>query len=398
MNNSVDDISKKKIVFVCTEDWFFKSHFLPLHQAVLTFGKEFNTVLVSSIGVVGEGLKKMGIEVVPFNSARGRSSFLCLLSQAWQLAFHLRRINPEIIHYISLRVIFIGGLVSFLFPKTSKVYHFTGLGTLAERRSFYARLLGAFLFRLIPIFLKQPNSIMVVENPDDLKYLRKYGSIPDEKVNLIEGAGVDPEVWKETPVPSNEVPRVAFVGRMIWTKGVDVLIEAMKLLNDRDVKLHLDLYGEPDTGNISQFSSRKLEEWGRLPNVTWHGRVEDVFLVWSNTDFGVISTRTREGMPRSMLEAASCGRAQVVTDVPGPKHFIRHGKEGLVVPPEDPHALADALAKLASNPELRQRMGKNSRLRILEGYTENHIRSKFCSIYQRLLQKECKAKGGYEVF
>lgn len=389
-------LNKKNILFVCTEDWFFKSHFIPLHEAVLSFGSEFNTVLISSTGNVSEGLKKMGIEVIPFDAARGRSTIFRLIIQVWQLTIHFRHISPQIMHFISLRVIILGGLISFLFPKTPKVYHLTGLGTLAEGRSFHARLVGSIVFRILPFLLKQPNSVMIVENPDDLKYLRNFGSFPDKKVNLIEGAGIDPEVWMVSPAPNNNVPRVAFVGRMIWTKGVDVLINAMKILHEKGIKLHLDLYGEPDQGNINQYSSEKLKEWDHLPNVTWHGRINDIYLVWSKTDFGVVPTRTREGMPRAMLEAASCCRPQIVTDVPGPRHFIRDGKEGFIVPPEDPHALADALAKLASDVDLRRRMGQSARQRIFEGYTENQIRAKVSSIYQRLLLQIDKVETSYQ--
>lgn len=381
-------VKKENVLFVCTEDWFFKSHFLPLHRAVLLLNQNYKTILVSTQSCSSKELKCFGIELVPFDFFREKNGFFSLISQTLGLLKCFQKLQFEIIHFISLRVVIIGGLTAFLYPKKVKIYHLTGLGTLSEGRTFRMRFLASILFRFIPFYLKQPNSFLFVENSDDLTFIRKYGSVPDEKVSLIGGAGLDPETWEVMKQPNNNVPRVAFVGRMIWTKGVDVLIEAMKLLNERGVKLHLDLYGEPDMGNIGRYSNQTLDEWNQLPNVTWWGRVDDVRALWAYTNIGVVPTRTREGMPRAMLEAASCGRPQVVTDVPGPKHFIRNNIDGLIVPPENPEELANALTKLATDSKLCHQMGENARQRIFEGFTEKQVSKLVKEIYQNLL-KNC---------
>ena len=98
----------------------------------------------------------------------------------------------------------------------------------------------------------------------------------------------------------------------------------------------------------------------------------------------VLPARGGEGMPRAMLEAAACARPLVVTDVPGCRHFVRDGVEGLVVPPNDVAALAEALHRLASDRELRERMGAAARRRLLEGFTEAHVKDVLRSAYRRL--------------
>jgi len=120
--------------------------------------------------------------------------------------------------------------------------------------------------------------------------------------------------------------------------------------------------------------------------VAWHGPIEDVRDVWRNCEIAVVPTRTREGMPRVMLEAASCGRALIVTDVPGCRHFVRDGIEGFVVPPDDVEALAAAMDQLAQNPELRQMMGHAARERVLSGYTEQHVKVAVLNIYETFLE------------
>ena len=92
-------------------------------------------------------------------------------------------------------------------------------------------------------------------------------------------------------------------------------------------------------------------------------------------------------MPRSMLEAAACARPLVVTDVPGCRHFVTDGHEGLVVPPDDPEALARALTKLAADPALRQSMGATARARVASGFTEADVEAALIAAYQTLLSR-----------
>ena len=103
--------------------------------------------------------------------------------------------------------------------------------------------------------------------------------------------------------------------------------------------------------------------------------------MWRHADIFVLPARSREGMPRALLEAAACARPLVVTDVPGCRHFVRDGVEGFIVPPEDADALADALERLARDPELRLRMGEAARLRLLHGFTEAHVKQSLRAAY-----------------
>jgi glycosyltransferase involved in cell wall biosynthesis len=108
--------------------------------------------------------------------------------------------------------------------------------------------------------------------------------------------------------------------------------------------------------------------------------------VWRHADIFVLPARSREGMPRALLEAAASARPLVVTDVPGCRHFVRDGVEGFVVPPDNADALADALEKLARDPDLRQRMGESARLRLLHGFTEAHVKQSLRATYVSLLR------------
>lgn len=371
-----------KILFVCTEDWFFRSHFYPLNRAAQSIA---SASILCNTGEAKQDLEDKGLHVLPLDFSRRNKNPISAFKLFWRLVIHFRREKPALIHFIALRPVLIGGLAAWFFPSAKKIYHVTGLGTIAEGKSTRARLFRGISFRLLAKFLELPDSHLIVENPDDLEFLREFGSIPAEQVSLFGGAGVDPDTWPLLPLPKNQPPRIVFVGRMIWTKGVDILVEAVKYLNKDKVMLQLDLYGEPDQGNPNEISLEVLRDWNNIDGINWHGRTDNVREIWRGAELCVISTRTREGMPRSMLEAAACGRPLIVTDVPGCRHFVRNGIEGYIVPPENALELANAMKTLANDVQLQQKMGKAARRRVLDGYTESDVFEKALEIYRKLL-------------
>jgi glycosyltransferase involved in cell wall biosynthesis len=107
-----------------------------------------------------------------------------------------------------------------------------------------------------------------------------------------------------------------------------------------------------------------------------------------------LPSRGGEGLPRTLLEGAACGRAVVTTAVPGCSDFIRDGIEGLVVPPGDAAALAEAFTRLAAAPALMARMGDAARSRVLDGYTVGDVTARLVDVYGALARevKMCGAQ------
>ena len=377
-------MDRRKVLFVCTEDWFFRSHFLPLGQAAISTGN-YDAAVVTTASGADEDLERLGLTVHKLDFTRSSFGLLPAIKLLKQLIMLIRRERPDIIHFIALKPMLLGGLAALFVPRAATVYHLTGLGYLAQGKTSRAALVSNISFRLIGFYLKRSKSWLIAENSDDLDFLASYGVSVDKRTSLFGGAGVDPDFFTALPSEGETVCHAAYVGRMIWSKGVDVLVEASGLVNARDVELELDMYGAPDPANPGSIQNETLHDWNQISGVKWHGPISDVREVWRNCDIAVVPTRTREGMPRAMLEAASCGRPLIVTDVPGCRHFVRDGIEGLIVAPDDTDALAGALEKLASNPALRLKMGAAARTRVLEGFTEHHIREAILKIYQTLL-------------
>src|SRR5262249_30011782 len=190
--------------------------------------------------------------------------------------------------------------------------------------------------------------------------------------------------YRALPPPTNEVPVAAYVGRMIKAKGIELLMQAYDLLLAEGLRLELHLFGGTDPGNRDAISAECLNEWCAERRARWHGHVSNIVEVWRTADFLVLPSRG-EGMSRALLEAAACARPLLVTDVPGNRHFVRDGVEGLVVPAGDARALANGLARLASDRALRVAMGEAARRRLLSGYTESHVKATYRASYAELI-------------
>ena len=269
-------------------------------------------------------------------------------------------------------------------PVPHIVLHLTGLGFVGISEGRAARLIRPLALRLLAGTLQRQGSWLLAENPDDVAFLRDGGANPGERLTILGGAGIDEAEFPAQPLPENQGPVAACVGRMIRSKGVDVLVEAQRILATRGIPLEVSLYGKTDDDNPEGVPRAEIEGWTRQGGVTWHGHVSDIREVWARSDIAVLPAITREGLPRSVLEAAASARPLIVTDVPGCRHVVRRDVDGLIVPPADPAALADALARLAGDAALRARMGACARERVLGEFTISHVSAGIREAYGRL--------------
>jgi glycosyltransferase involved in cell wall biosynthesis len=155
--------------------------------------------------------------------------------------------------------------------------------------------------------------------------------------------------------------------------------------------VRLLLVGTPDPENPTSVSEAELRRWAAEPGIQWRGEVADIRLVWAEAHIAVLPSR-REGLPKSLLEAAACGRALVATDVPGCREIARAGENALLVPPDDPAALAQALETLATDPALRGRFAAASRHLVLSDLAVGPVGAQVVALYRSLLATTAKSR------
>jgi glycosyltransferase involved in cell wall biosynthesis len=374
-----------RVMLCVTEDWFALSHFRPLISLLVRLAGEVLVVTRSS-GRLHE-IEALGASTLNFEYHRSSLNPGRELQSARRLAAVIADFRPEALHLIAMKPIVLGGLAVRLKSVSHVVLHVTGLGFLGITETAKVRLVRWIVFKHISAMLARPGSWLLVENEEDLAYLEEAGANARGRHTILGGAGIDPDQYELQAEPDGELCHAAYIGRMIHPKGVDVLMAASRVLAQRGVPLTIDLYGQADADNPEAIEPANLKDWSAEGHGCWHGPTRDVIGVWKQSDIFVLPARSREGLPRALLEAAACGRAAVVTDVPGCRSFVRHGIEGLIVPPENAEALADALETLARDPALRRRLGLAARARVIDGYTIAQVVSDLERSYVAIAQK-----------
>jgi glycosyltransferase involved in cell wall biosynthesis len=178
-------------------------------------------------------------------------------------------------------------------------------------------------------------------------------------------------------------PRIVLASRMLWDKGVREFVEAARILKQAGRNLQFVLAGQPDPGNPAAVPAQVLVDWRTAGLVDWRGHVEDMPGLFASADVVVLPSY-REGLPKSLIEAAACGRPLVTTDVPGCREVVTDGVDGLLVPVRDAVALARAIARLLDDPSLARRLGETARAKALAEYDERQIVARTLDVYREL--------------
>jgi glycosyltransferase involved in cell wall biosynthesis len=318
-----------------------------------------------------------GFRVVPLEGERRSIGLIEILRGFARIVRIVRSERPDIVHCIALRMVALGGLAARFGGARRLVLAPTGLGYLwSEDRAVNRVARGALRF-VIGRWLCGPDTRYLFENTDDA---REFG-LSGPAVTIVPGAGVDPADFPSSPEPDAPPLKVAVVARMIAAKGIEDAVVAVRRARELGAAVELDLSGPPDPSNPRSCTEEQLTTWSAEPGIAWRGRTMDVAQVWRTHHVAMLLTWYREGVPRSLIEAAAAGRPIVTTDSPGCRDLVRDRREGILVPLRDTEAAARALAELAADADLRRRLGQGAEARFKAHYTEAAVRQAVGSAY-----------------
>ena len=371
----------RSILYLVSEDWFFVSHRLPMARAAKAAG--YDVHVAAHVGDCADAIAREGFTLHPIAWRRGSVNPFRLLAAVLETRRLYRRIAPDLVHHVAVLPVTIGSLAALGLPPRV-LNAFTGLGFAFASKTARARLLRGLAGIFLGWLLSRPQSTVLVQNPDDRAIIAKFG-VPAQRIETIAGSGVDIDAFAPLAEPANSMVTAAFVSRLLDGKGVRTLVRAHEILVRRGVAIRLLLAGAPDPLNPTSIADDVLAQWRKIPNLVMLGHVEDVREVWRQAHVAVLPSRGGEGIPMSLLEAAACGRPLVATDVPGCREVARPGKTGLLVAPDNPEALANALATLAADPVMRLRFGQNARQLVSEQFSSARIQREIVALYTRLL-------------
>ena len=374
----------RTLMFVVNVDWFFLSHRLPIALEAQRQGYQVHvaTVLTSKL----DELQRQGLVVHPLALDRSSAS----LGNAWQTMAQLwkvfRAVRPDVVHFVTIKPVLLGGLVARLAGVPAVVAAVSGLGFVFIAKGAKALVRRWLVGGLYRVALGHRNLIVIFQNPDDRDILAKLAQLPDSKVAMIRGSGVDLAQYDHTPLPSG-VPVVLLAARLLADKGVREFVQAARLLTQQGVPARFCLVGGVDLNNPTSLTAVELAQWVNEGVVELWGHRLDMPQVLRSSYMVVLPSYYGEGLPKVLIEAASCGRAVVTTDHPGCRDAIDPGVTGVLVPVRNAPALAEAINELLNEPERCRAIGNAGRALAERAFDVRQVVAAHLRIYQELIDK-----------
>jgi glycosyltransferase involved in cell wall biosynthesis len=376
-----------RLLFVLNDSAYFLSHRLPIALAAQATGFEVHVATPDSIKTANVRAHGFIYHLLPLT--RSGANPFSEISTICTLIRLLRKIKPDLLHLVTIKPVIYGGIAARLTGGPAIVAAVPGLGFIFSHQSLRTRAIRFLIGQLYRIALRGDRLRAIFQNPDDAKYIARLAALSTEQICLIRGAGVDLAVYTASPLPE-ETPLVVLAARMLKDKGVIEFVEAARLLRQDGCNARFALLGEPDPGNPASLTKADIERWIAEGAVEYFGYRSDIPEVFKTSSLIVLPSY-HEGMPKVLLEAQACGRAVITTDVPGCRDAITPNVTGLLVPPRNAAALAEAISTLLNDRDRLQIMGKAGRALAEKTFDVRQVVAQHLEIYQSLT-----SKGGSE--
>jgi glycosyltransferase involved in cell wall biosynthesis len=372
--------SNRKVLFVVNCPIFFVSHRLPIAKKLIESGCE---VHLAALGNELPIFKDIGISFHQVNLSRDGTNPLNEFKVIWQLFRLFKELQPNIVHLVTIKPYLYGGIAARLAKIPAVVSAVSGLGVVFITSGLKAKLLRAVLYPLYKLAFGHKNQVVIFQNHDDADLLVNWGVVKPSKVKLIRGSGVDLTDYLYAPESEGTV-LVTFAARLLADKGIREFIEASQIIQNKGVEAEFWIAGDVDEGNPASVTKKEVDTWRMLPNVKVLGFQIDIADLYQKSNI-VCLPSYREGLPKSLVEAAACGRSVVTTDVPGCRDAIEPDVTGVLVPIRDSKALADAIEDLINHPQKRKQLGQSGRALAESAFAIEKIVDAHIQIYESLL-------------
>lgn len=381
-------MSGQRLLYVHNAASYFLSHRLAVARAARAAGWEVHLAAPAADAAVRATLETAGMHFHPLALTRRGMSPLHETGVLVALQRLYREVQPDLIHLVTIKPVLYGGLMARLWARAPYVSTIPGRGYVfttapgwrghALRRGVmlaYRHALGSLACRAI------------FQNPDDRDFFIEQSLVAADRARLILGSGVDPEQYRPRPGIGTRRPRIVLASRMLRDKGVAEFVEAARQLAGAGVAADFVLLGRPDPGNPDSHSEQELAAWHAEGAVQWWGYRQDMPEILAETDIVCLPTAYGEGVPRILIEAAACECALIAADRPGCREIVQDGITGLLVPPRDAAALAQAVQSLLADPERCRRMGQAGRRHVIAGFSEAQVVAQTLAVYAELIDR-----------
>lgn len=358
------DLSKT-IVLSANSDWNIVNFRGGLIRALRTAGYE-PVVIAPHDPSADRRMRELDVERIPIRIDRSGLNPWADLQLIGEYKRLLRRIRPVAYLGYTIKPNVYGcfAAASLGIPAIPNI---SGLGTAFIRSGPLQQIVKA-LYRVG--FRRAPRVFFQNDEDRDLFVDRKI--VRTDQARVLPGSGIDLDRFRPVPLPEGP-PIFLLIGRLLRDKGVVEFVEAARQLRTEMPDGRFQLLGPIDDGNRTSVSKAELQSWIAQGVIEYLGTTDDVrpFIAAASA---VVLPSYREGMPRSLLEAAAMGRPLIATDVPGCREIVEEGRNGLLCVVKDARSLASAMRRFAGmSLEDRIAMGKAARRKVQEEFSEERV-------------------------
>jgi len=313
--------------------------------------------------------------LLPFHVLRIMVALFCLIG----------KIRPDLIHAITLKYCFMAGVPARL--RRHKIVHtIAGRGYLFSAEYCRSNIMRMAVAPFLMAALRSSLAQVLFQNSDDRDLMIRKNYVRPPQCHLVAGSGVDTAAFTPAPKPPDDDITIGMATRLVREKGVDVFIEAARILKKRGVPARFILAGAPSPSNPATITAAEMETMVAGDAVQWLGKVADMQKFYADCHVIAYPSYYCEGVPKVLLEAAASGRAIVTTDHPGCRDAVKHNENGLLVPIKNPRETANAIERLINDPALRARMGQKGREMAENKFDVNFIIAKTLLVYDKTLK------------
>lgn len=377
----------KKVILFANTDWYLYNFRRSLALALQAAG--YDVLLLSPAGEYGPRLRELGLRWRALPMQRRSLNPLRETALLLRLFALFRGERPALVHNFTIKCAVYGSLAVRMARVPARINAVAGLGYVFASDDRKARWLRPLVRGLLRAALRGHGARLILQNPDDRSLFEKYGLVERDDVDLIPGSGVDCVHFTPRPEPDAQSASplsVLLAARLLRDKGVAEYAEAARALRKSGRNVRFLLAGSPDPGNPAAVPESIVRAWASEGVLEWLGHVEDMRALFASVDMVVLPTYYREGLPKSLIEAAACGLPLITTDMPGCREVVTHDVDGLLIAPRDSHALAEAIGQLLDSAELRARLGRAARAKALARFDERIVIRQTLQVYRTCLE------------
>lgn len=376
----------KKFGFLSHLDMNLYLFRLPIMLKLISLGHEVYAIYPKS--KKNNEFEKLGIKVVNYDIERRSLNPFSEKKAIENIYQAIQPIGLDVLHTFTAKPNIYGTFAGRR-AKIPKVFNLVeGLGSFYVEDNLKSKIVRFIMERLYRKAFRLSDGCVFV-NSDDPSYMYEKGLIKKEKITIIKSVGVDTEVFSMDNVSREDADSlrsklglkdkkvVLMVARAIWHKGIREYYEAARVVKKRYQDVEFLLVGGTDEGNRSCADSEFLENG----KVKWLGERHDVLALTALSDIYVLPSY-REGVPRTLLEAASMSKPIVTTNVVGCKEVVEDGFNGFLVPVKNVEILSEKIIDLLENEQMCGKMGTNSRTKALKEFDVERVVRQYMDFYK----------------